>query len=73
MQTYMRRLWLDADPILGEFFVKFNKQAEALNVSPTDLYNALLADAEIQSSNWNLQGRQANLWKQLGQKPSLSD
>ncbi|KDR66497.1 hypothetical protein GALMADRAFT_147915 [Galerina marginata CBS 339.88] len=56
----------NGDPILGEFFVKFNKQAAALNVSPTDLYNALLADAEIQSPNWNLQGRQANLWKQLG-------
>ncbi|KDR66486.1 hypothetical protein GALMADRAFT_147907 [Galerina marginata CBS 339.88] len=55
----------NGDPILGEFFVKFNKQAAALNVSPTDLYNALLADAEIQSPNWNLQGRQANLWKQL--------
>uniref|UniRef100_A0A8H7XU12 Glycoside hydrolase family 92 protein n=1 Tax=Psilocybe cubensis TaxID=181762 RepID=A0A8H7XU12_PSICU len=59
----------NADPILGEFFVKFSKQAEALNVSPTDLYNALLADAEIQSPNWNLQGRQADLWKQLGYIP----
>ncbi|KAF4613241.1 hypothetical protein D9613_010771 [Agrocybe pediades] len=59
----------NADPILGEFFVKFNKQAAALNVSATDLYNALLADAEIQPPNWNLQGRQANLWKQLGYIP----
>ncbi|KAF8797553.1 hypothetical protein BYT27DRAFT_7228919 [Phlegmacium glaucopus] len=59
----------NADPILGEFFVKFNKQAAALNVSATDLYNALLADAEIQSPNWNLQGRQADVWKQLGYIP----
>jgi hypothetical protein len=45
---------------------RFNKQAAALNVSATDLYNALLVDAEVQSPNWNLQGRQADLWKQLG-------
>ncbi|PPR02812.1 hypothetical protein CVT26_009598 [Gymnopilus dilepis] len=59
----------NGDPILGEFFVKFSKQAASLSVSPDDLYNALLADAEIQSPNWNLQGRQANLWKQLGYIP----
>ncbi|THV06347.1 glycoside hydrolase family 92 protein [Dendrothele bispora CBS 962.96] len=59
----------NADPILGEFFVKFNEQAEALNVSATDLYNALLADAELQPPNWNLQGRQADLWKQLNYIP----
>ncbi|KAF9483277.1 glycoside hydrolase family 92 protein [Pholiota conissans] len=59
----------NGDPILGEFFVKFHQQAQALNVSPTDLYNALLADAELQSPNWNLQGRQANIWKQLGYIP----
>ncbi len=30
------------------------------------LYNALLADAEDQPPNWDLQGRQANIWKMLG-------
>ncbi|KAF5328370.1 hypothetical protein D9619_013241 [Psilocybe cf. subviscida] len=59
----------NADPILGEFFVKFGDHAAALGVSATDLYTALLADAETQSPNWNLQGRQANLWKQLGYIP----
>ncbi|TFK31528.1 glycoside hydrolase family 92 protein [Crucibulum laeve] len=59
----------NADPILGEFFVKFHDQAAALSVSPTDLYNALLADAEIQPPNWNLQGRQADVWKSLGYVP----
>jgi putative alpha-1,2-mannosidase len=53
----------NADPILGEFFVKYHDQASALNVSATDLYNALLANAEKQPPNWNLQGRQANTWK----------
>ena len=33
------------------------------------MYNALLADAENQPHNWNLQGRQANIWKSLGYVP----
>ncbi|KIM76707.1 glycoside hydrolase family 92 protein [Piloderma croceum F 1598] len=59
----------NADPILGEFFVKFHDQVNALNVSATDLYNALLADAEKQPPNWNLQGRQANAWKKYNYIP----
>ncbi|KAI0708317.1 glycoside hydrolase family 92 protein [Earliella scabrosa] len=59
----------DADPILGEFFVKFAKHSEALNVDPESLYNALLADAEKQPPDFNLQGRQVNVWKSLGYIP----
>ncbi|KAF9044979.1 glycoside hydrolase family 92 protein [Panaeolus papilionaceus] len=59
----------NGDPILGEFYVKFASHAKALGVSPEDLYTALLADAELQPPNWNLQGRQVNLWKQLGYIP----
>lgn len=36
----------------------------------TSLYEALLADAEDQPPNWDLQGRQANIWKTLGYIPS---
>ncbi|EAU89835.2 hypothetical protein CC1G_06987 [Coprinopsis cinerea okayama7 len=56
----------DADPILGEFYVKFHEQAASLGVSAVDLYDALLADAEKQPPNWNLQGRQVEVWKELG-------
>ncbi|KAF5372700.1 hypothetical protein D9615_009853 [Tricholomella constricta] len=59
----------NADPILGEFFVKFHEHAEAMGVSADDLYNALLADAEDEPPNWNLQGRQANVWKQFNYIP----
>ncbi|KAI0922609.1 hypothetical protein AcV5_009537 [Taiwanofungus camphoratus] len=59
----------NGDPILGEFIVKFNDQADALNVSATVLYDALIADAEDQPPNWDLQGRQANIWKSLGYIP----
>ncbi|KAF8624690.1 hypothetical protein AX17_007021 [Amanita inopinata Kibby_2008] len=57
------------DPIVAEFFVKYAEHAAALGVSADDLYNALLADAEIQPPDWNLQGRQADIWKQLGYIP----
>ncbi|KAH9846718.1 glycoside hydrolase family 92 protein [Lenzites betulinus] len=59
----------NGDPILGEFFVKFADQAESLGVSADALYNALLADAEDQPADWNLQGRQVNVWKQYGYIP----
>ncbi|KAL5497692.1 hypothetical protein ACEPAH_2623 [Sanghuangporus vaninii] len=59
----------NGDPILGEFFVKFHNFSESLNVSATDLYAALLADAEEQPPNWDLQGRQANAWKLFGYIP----
>ncbi|EEB94897.1 hypothetical protein MPER_06218, partial [Moniliophthora perniciosa FA553] len=55
----------NADPILAEFWVKFHDYANTLNVSGDDLYNALLADAELEPPDWNLQGRQANTWKLL--------
>ncbi|KAL0064619.1 hypothetical protein AAF712_008445 [Marasmius tenuissimus] len=59
----------NADPILGEFWVKFHEQAAALNVSGDDLYTALLADAELEPPDWRLQGRQANAWKLLNYIP----
>ncbi|KAI0649690.1 glycoside hydrolase family 92 protein [Trametes meyenii] len=60
----------NGDPIVAEFFVKFHEHADQLNVTAEALYNALLADAELQPPNWDLQGRQANIWKSLGYVPS---
>ncbi|KAG5219410.1 glycoside hydrolase family protein [Salix suchowensis] len=36
----------NGDPILAEFYVKFSDKAALLNVSSSDLYQALIADAE---------------------------
>jgi hypothetical protein len=44
---------------------RYSEQAASLNVSADALYTALLADAELQPPNWNLQGRQANAWKEF--------
>ncbi|KAI8996644.1 glycoside hydrolase family 92 protein [Trametes punicea] len=60
----------NGDPIVAEFFVKFHQYATDLSVSADALYQALLADAELQPPNWDLQGRQANIWKTLGYIPS---
>ena len=73
----------DADPILGEFFVKYygylflktyfnnavgsKNQAAALGVSGDALYNALVQDAEHEPSSWNFQGRQADAWVKYSQ------
>ena len=51
------------------FHERFADKAAELNVSADDLYNALLADAEDQSPDWNLQGRQVNVWKSMGYIP----
>ncbi|KAF8632830.1 hypothetical protein AX15_001660 [Amanita polypyramis BW_CC] len=57
------------DPILAEFFVKFSDKASELGVTADSLYNALLADAEQQASDWDLQGRQVDIWKSTGYLP----
>lgn len=60
----------NGDPILGEFFVKFQAQAASLNVSGEALYSALLPDAENEAPDWDLQGRQADPWKEFNYIPS---
>ncbi|KAJ3019459.1 hypothetical protein NUW54_g78 [Trametes sanguinea] len=60
----------NGDPIVAEFFVKFHDHASDLSVPADALYQALLADAESQPPNWDLQGRQANIWKSQGYIPS---
>ncbi|KAF8603565.1 glycoside hydrolase family 92 protein [Ceratobasidium sp. AG-I] len=68
VQQYMQGS-SNADPILAEFFVKWGHRATELEVSVDDLYAALITDAEKQPENWNLQGRQTEVWKQYGYIP----
>jgi hypothetical protein len=48
------------------FIHRYHEHLAALNVSSDAVYAALIADAELQPPNWDLQGRQANAWKALG-------
>ncbi len=50
-------------------YYRYAEHSQALNVDPAALYAALLADAEVQPPDFNLQGRQVNVWKQLGYIP----
>ncbi|KAN0133100.1 Glycosyl hydrolase family 92 domain containing protein [Lactarius tabidus] len=59
----------NGDPIVAEFFVKFQNRATSLNVSTESLYAALVADAENLPPNFNLQGRQVDAWKQYHYLP----
>jgi hypothetical protein len=59
---------VDADPILVDFLVKYpptSSLASSLGVSGSDLYTAL-REAKEQLPNWNLQGREVDVWKELG-------
>ncbi|KAH9033368.1 glycoside hydrolase family 92 protein [Lactarius pseudohatsudake] len=59
----------NGDPIVAEFFVKFQQQAASLNVSAESLYASLVADAENPPPNFDLQGRQVDAWKQYHYLP----
>ncbi|KAI0319732.1 glycoside hydrolase family 92 protein [Amylostereum chailletii] len=52
----------NGDPIVSEFFVKYSDRAASLGISGEDLYAALVADAETQYSNVDLNGRIAFAW-----------
>lgn len=45
---------------------RYQRHLEKLDVDPEALYRALLSDAEVDSPNWDLAGRQANIWKKYG-------
>ena len=61
------RLLSLCSPPLTQF--RYHDHANALSVPADALYDALLADAERQPQNWNLQGRQIDTWKSLGYIP----
>ncbi|KAF8743056.1 Glycoside hydrolase family 92 protein, partial [Rhizoctonia solani] len=59
-----------ADPILAEYYVKWGSHSSELGISNDDLYSALVTNAEKQPDNWNLQGRQTEVWKKYGYVPA---
>lgn len=52
-----------ADNIVSHFAVNYHNEAEKLGISLNDLYSALLADGELNPPEWNIQGRQINVYK----------
>ncbi|KAF8318019.1 glycoside hydrolase family 92 protein [Clavulina sp. PMI_390] len=59
----------DGTNILADFAVKYHNEAAGLGVDINELYNALKSDGEINPPEWNIEGRQVNVYKQYGYVP----
>ncbi|KAI0305662.1 glycoside hydrolase family 92 protein [Multifurca ochricompacta] len=57
------------DVIVGHFAVNYHNEAEALGIDLEELYAAQVADAEINPPEWNIQGRQSNVYNHYGYIP----
>lgn len=53
----------DGDNIVSHFAVTYHNEAAELGVSLDDLYSALVTDAEVNPPEWNIHGRQVNVYK----------
>jgi hypothetical protein len=52
-----------ADNIVGHFAMHYYNEAEKLGVDLQEAYAAMVTDAEVNPPEWNIQGRQANVYK----------
>lgn len=85
IDSYLKRGWMpdcrannlpgwtqggsSADVIIGHFAMTYHEEAEKLGINLEQLYAAMIADAEINPPEWNIQGRQVNVYKQYGYVP----
>lgn len=53
----------DGDNIVSHFAIMYHNEAAELGVSLDDLYSALKADGELNPPEWNIHGRQVNVYK----------
>jgi len=52
-----------ADTIVSHFAVNYHNEAQRLGINLNELYSALVTDAEVNPPEWNIEGRQANVYK----------
>ncbi|KAJ6521933.1 glycoside hydrolase family 92 protein [Mycena vulgaris] len=57
------------DVIVGHFATHYHNEAAALGIDLEELYSAAWTDAEVNPPEWNIQGRQANVYNQFGYVP----
>ncbi|KAH8107955.1 glycoside hydrolase family 92 protein [Cristinia sonorae] len=58
-----------ADNIVGHFAINYHNEASKLGIDVNELYSAMLADGELNPAQWDVQGRQINVYKQYGFVP----
>ena len=51
------------DVIVGHFALNYHNEASQLGVDLNDVYSAMLADGELNPTEWDVQGRQVNVYK----------
>ncbi|KAL1728271.1 glycoside hydrolase family 92 protein [Schizophyllum commune] len=59
-----------ADNILSHFAVHYHNEAAALGIDLEELYAAVLTDGEENPPEWNIYGRQINIYKQYSYVPA---
>lgn len=57
------------DVIVGHFAINYHDEATALGIDLDDLYSAMLADGELNPMEWDIMGREINLYTQYGYVP----
>ncbi|KAF8902926.1 glycoside hydrolase family 92 protein [Gymnopilus junonius] len=58
-----------ADNIVAHFAVTYHNEAAQLGVDLNELYSALVTDGDVNPPEWNIEGRQANAYKEFGFVP----
>ncbi|TFK70589.1 glycoside hydrolase family 92 protein [Pluteus cervinus] len=57
------------DNIVGHFAMYYHNEADDLGIDLRELYSAMWADGELNPPEWNIMGRQINVYKQYGYVP----
>ena len=55
------------DVIVGHFAINYHNEAPQLGVDLEELYAAQIADGDLNPPEWNIQGRQVNVYKYVFQ------
>ena len=63
MLTFTRISGSDGDNIVAHFAMNYHNEASRLGVDLNDLYQALKTDAEVNPPDWDIHGRQVNVFK----------
>ncbi|KAL4242672.1 Peptide-N(4)-(N-acetyl-beta-glucosaminyl)asparagine amidase [Abortiporus biennis] len=58
-----------ADNIVGHFAINYHNEAAELGIDLDELYSAMLADGDTNPFEWDVQGREVNIYKQHGFVP----
>jgi Glycosyl hydrolase family 92 len=51
------------DIIVSHFAVNYHNEAQQLGIDLNELYSALVTDGEVNPPEWNIEGRQVNIYE----------